>query len=126
MIRRPTPKAAVAALVAASLAGCALGGPPLRLEPPTPAMLARVAALAPHPCDATTASALDAIGVAPADVAQLVIVARTGGSEHTILQGYDSWVTLAGRPGGLVVRQNPNCSFADWYTRGGLTLAPRS
>lgn len=105
--------AATSALLAA---GCA--GQPLTLAAPRPATVAAVETLAPHPCNATTAAALDALGVDPAQVTRIIYDRRTSGGEHSHLLGFDAYITRAGAPG-LVVRLEPDCRLASWFQRGG-------
>ena len=110
-------------LLAAStvvLAACATATP--RLAPPAPATLAAVRGLAPHPCDATTASVLDALGVPPTALRSVYYDPRVSGTEHAYLQGYDAWVRLADQPGDLVIRHDQDCRFLTSYTSGTVRL----
>jgi hypothetical protein len=102
-----------------ALATAACGDPLPPLAPPGPATLAAVRGLAPHPCNATTASVLDARGVGPGTVERIYYDRRVTGNERGILQGYDAWIGLRGRPGDLVVRHDPSCGLIASYTRGG-------
>jgi hypothetical protein len=119
--RRTVPAVAALPLVAVlAVAGCATMRP--ELSPPAPATLAAVRALIPHPCNATTAAALDALGVAPGDLRSIYYDRRVTGTESASLQGYDAWIGLGRGPGELVVRHNSSCAFMTSYARGGLRL----
>lgn len=121
--RRAVPRLlASAALAALAAAGCATPD----LAPPEPATVAAVRALVPHPCNQTTAAALDALGVAPDALREIYYDRRVTGQERGILQGYDAWIGLDDRPGELVVRHTPSCRFMTSYTRGGLRLGQPS
>lgn len=113
---------AASALAALAVAGCATLAPDL--APPRPETVAAVRALVPHPCNGTTASALDGLGVAPEALRAIYYDRRVTGQERGILQGYDAWIGLRDRPGDLVVRHTPSCGFMTSYTRGGLRLGP--
>jgi hypothetical protein len=104
-----------AVTTAAVLLLAACGGPALTLAAPRPETLAAVADRAPHPCNATTAAALDAIGVTPADVTRIVYDRRTSGSDREHTLGFDAYVRTAG--GGLVIRHEPDCRLAGWFRR---------
>src|SRR3954447_26599443 len=82
----------LAAALAVILAACTTHTPPL--APPAPATLAAVRGLAPHRCSATTASALDALGVPPAALRSIYYDPRVSGGERGFLQGYDVYVRL--------------------------------
>lgn len=110
------------ALAALAIAGCAALSPDL--APPRPETVAAVRALVPHPCNGTTASALDGLGIAPNALREVYYDRRVTGQERGILQGYDAWIGLRDRPGELVVRHTPSCRFMTSYTRGGLRLGP--
>jgi hypothetical protein len=109
-------------LLAAVLAACATAMPPL--APPTPATLAAVRGLTRHPCAATTASALDALGVPPSALRSVYYDPRVSGGERGYLQGYDAWVGLADQPGDLVLRHDAGCRFVTSYTSGTVRLGP--
>ena len=120
---RPIRHATPPLLAAALLAGCSGMASP-DLEPALPATVAAVRGLAPHPCNATTASALDALGVRPDELREVYYDRRVTGGENGLLQGYDVWIGLRDRPGELVVRHTPTCGFMTSYVRGGLRLGP--
>ena len=122
---RPSPRSARAgppSALAVVLAACTVETPPL--APPVPATLAAVRSLAPHPCDATTASALDALGIPSAAVRSVYYDRRVTGGDRAHLQGYDAWVRLAGQAGDLVVRHDGGCRFIASHTRGAVRLGP--
>jgi hypothetical protein len=108
--------------LAVVLMACTVETPPL--APPAPATLAAIRDLAPHPCDATTASVLDALGVPPAAVRSIYYDRRVSGSERAHLQGYDAWVRLADQTGELVIRHDAGCRFTASLTRGAVRLGP--
>jgi hypothetical protein len=85
-------------------------------------MVAAVERQVPHPCNATTARALEALGVGPESVAAVQYSRRTSGSENAHLLGYDAWITLEGAQS-VVVRLEPSCAFATAYRRGGSGAA---
>ena len=116
--------ALLAATAALALAGCATMRP--ELSPPTPATLAAVRGLVAHPCNGTTAAALDALGVPPDDLRSLYYDRRVTGTEGASLQGYDAWIGLRRGPGELVVRHDASCRFMTSYTRGDLRLGTAS
>lgn len=120
----PVTRRAVPRLLASTLAALAAGCATPDLAPPQPATVAAVRALVPHPCNGTTAAALDALGVAPDAIREIYYDRRVTGGEHAILQGYDAWIGLDDRPGELVVRHTPSCRLITSYTRGGLRLTP--
>ena len=105
-----------AGALAVVLAACTTATP--RLAPPAPATLAAVRGLAPHRCDATTASVLDALGVPPSALRSIYYDPRVSGGERGYLQGYDVWVRLADQPGDLVIRHDAGCRFITSYTSG--------
>src|SRR5919202_4838506 len=109
-----------AAALAEMLTACAIATPPL--APPAAATLAAVRGTAPHPCNATTASVLDALGVPPAALRSIYYDPRVSGTEHAYLQGYDAWVRLADQPGDLVIRHDQDCRFLTSYTSGTVRL----
>ena len=119
-IRVGPPRAAFLAVV---LAACAAATPPL--APPTPATLAAVRGLTPHPCAATTASVLDALGVPPSALRSVYYDPRISGGERGHLQGYDAWVSLANQSGYLVVREDAGCRFVTSYASGTVRLGLR-
>ena len=122
-MRERTARLTAAALGASAVAACTVTVP--RLAAPSTATLTAVRSLAPHRCNATTASVLDALAVQPAAVGWVYYDPRvTGGSERTFLQGYDAWVRLAGQGGDLVIRHDTACSFIGSYTTAGLRLGP--
>jgi hypothetical protein len=88
------------------LAACTTGAAPT--EAPSPAMLAAVRKLAPHPCNASTAVVLDRMGMQP-DRIRSIIYDRRIGTAKNVLQGYDTWVQLTDQPGDIVIRQNRFC-----------------
>ena len=102
------------------LVACTTATP--RLAPPAAATLEAVRGLAPHRCDATTASVLDALGVPPAALRSIYYDPRVSGTERTYLQGYDAWVRLADQPGDLVIRHDQGCRFITSYTSGNVRL----
>jgi hypothetical protein len=104
------------------LVACTVATPPL--APPAPATLAAVRNLTPHPCDATTASVLDALGVPPAAVRSIYYDRRVSGSERAYLQGYDAWVRLTDQTGDLVIRHDKGCRFIASLTHGAMRLGP--
>src|SRR5437764_14311532 len=96
MSSRPSRRAACAGLLpalAVVLAACTTTTP--RLAPPTPATLTAVRGITPHPCNATTASVLDALGIPPTVLRSIYYDRRASGGERTYLQGYDAYVRLA-------------------------------
>lgn len=109
-------------LVLFLLAGCTVVRP--SLGEPSPATLAAVRAVAPHPCNRTTAAALDALGLAGTPIRSLLYDRRVSGTEHTYLQGYDAWIDLEGRPGNLVLQLNPYCRLDSALGRAGFVLPP--
>lgn len=119
LVRRPALPAAAMLL----LAGCATLNSP-DLAEPRPATLAAVRDLVVHPCNETTAAALDGLGVPPDDLRSIYYDRRVTGSGTGILQGYDAWIGLRRGPGELVIRHQPTCSFMTSYTRGGLRVGP--
>jgi hypothetical protein len=101
---------AASVVVVMPLVACTTGSAPT--EAPSPAMLAAVRKLAPHPCNASTAAVLDRMGMQP-DHIRSVTYDRRIGTAKNILQGYDVWVQRTDQPGDLVVRLNRFCrSFA--------------
>ena len=73
-----------ALVLAAALAACTTATP--RLAPPAPATLAAVHGLAPHTCNPTTASVLDALGVPPAAVRSIYYERPPIGNSHGIVE----------------------------------------
>src|SRR4051812_37304295 len=111
-----------AGALAAVLVACTTATP--RLTSPAPATLAAVRGLARHPCAATTASVLDALGVPPSALRSVYYDPRVSGGERGYLQGYDAWIRLADRSGDLVVRHDAGCRFVTSYTSGTVRLGP--
>ncbi len=108
--------------LAVVLAACTVETPPL--APPAPATLAAIRNLAPHPCDVTTASVLDALGAPPTTVRSIYYDRRVSGSERAYLQGYDAWVRLTDQTGELVIRHDKRCRFIASLTNGTVRLGP--
>ena len=81
-----------------------------------------VRGLVRHPCAATTASVLDALGVPPSALRSIYYDPRVSGGERGYLQGYDAWVRLADQPGNLVIRHDVGCRFITSYTSGTVRL----
>jgi hypothetical protein len=98
------------------LAACTMA-PPQPLDPPTPAMLTAVRNLAPYPCNATTAMALDRLGV-PSDRIRAITYDRRTSGNKSYLQGYDSWVQVSDQSGDLVIRHSRSCRFIASYRQG--------
>ncbi len=119
-IQRPRAWATTGGLYAGALAAvlvaCTTATP--RLTSPAPATLAAVRGLVRHPCAATTASALDALGVRPSTLRSIYYDPRVSGGERGYLQGYDVWVRLADQPGDLVIRHDAGCRFITSYASG--------
>lgn len=115
--------AVLQAALALAVTGCATLETP-RLAEPRPATLAAVRGLAPHPCNETTAAALDGLGVPSDDLRSVYYDRRVTGTCTGVLQGYDAWIGLKRGPGELVVRHQPTCRFMTSYTRGGLRVGP--
>ena len=109
-------------LLAAALSGCATVVSVPDYGAPTPAMLAAVQRLAPHRCNATTASVLDALEVQPDDIQSLSYNRRISGPDNETLKSHDGWISLRGQTGDLVIRHSPSCRFMTGYTQGDLTL----
>ena len=127
MLSRSLPRSArvglpPAAFLAGILTACAIATPPL--ASPAAATLAAVRGTAPHPCNATTASVLGALGVPPDALRSIYYDPRVSGTEHAYLQGYDAWVRLAGQSGDLVIRHDDGCRFIGSYTTGAVRLGP--
>lgn len=121
--RRQTSPAAAALLLLAAAAGCTPLARP-ELAEPRPETLAAVRGLVAHPCNRTTAAALDGFGVPPDDLRSIYYDERVTGSGRGTLQGYDAWVGLRRGPGELVIRHQPTCAFMTSYTQGGLRVGP--
>ena len=99
-----------AAPLALSLLLAACSSVPGKVEQPTSVTLAAVQKLAPHKCSATTAAALDELGV-PADQIQSITYDRRTTGTRSNLQGYDVWVRVNDQPGDMVLRQNRSCEL---------------
>ena len=88
-IQRPRAWATTGGLYAGALAAvlvaCTTATP--RLTSPAPATLAAVRGLVRHPCAATTASVLDALGVPPSALRSIYYDPRVSGGERGYLQG---------------------------------------
>ena len=92
------------------------------LAAPDPATLAAVQTAAPHPCNTTTAAALDAYRIPPAQIRAIYYDTRRTGNERTIIQSYDAWISLTDQRTDLVVRHSPDCGLLNVHTRGGVGM----
>lgn len=108
---------ALAACVAGSLSALAAS-----LPPASPEMLEAVRRAAPHGCNATTAAALEAAGIAPASVRGVVYYNNSVSADVGRSAGLDAYVKLSDQPGSLVVQHRGGCDFGGIYASGGARL----
>lgn len=96
----------------------------LDLQPPGNAMLEALHAGASHPCNRTTASVLEALGFAPAEVQSVTYDRRLASDSdgNDLLQGYNAWVTFNDQDGYVVISVRPRCALTTYYTRAGAKL----
>ncbi|MCW5750360.1 MAG: hypothetical protein KIT81_04370 [Alphaproteobacteria bacterium] len=104
----------LAGLPLIAAAGCATTPPP---PAASAAMLEKVRALAPYPCNAATAAALEANGVTPDRLLDLYYVRQSSGGEASVLINHQAWVQVAGEPTQTVVQHSNTCHIQQVYKR---------
>lgn len=96
------------------LAGCASSPPP---APASAAMLEKVRALAPYPCNPQTAAALEAQGVTPERLLDLYYIRQSSGGEASVLINHQAWAQIAGEATQTVVQHSNSCHIQQVYRR---------
>ncbi|MCW5730108.1 MAG: hypothetical protein KIT20_05075 [Alphaproteobacteria bacterium] len=97
----------------ASLAACTAMPP--ALAPAGPEMLRKVQSLAQHPCNATTASVLEANRIDPARVQSLVYSGTSGGGMAGRIDSYIAWVGVSGEAATIHINLDTYCRYVDLY-----------
>jgi len=95
------------------------------LAPARPEMLAAVRQAAAHGCNAETASALDALGFEPAQIAGVTYFVNSASADVGRSVGVDAYVKIKDQNGSVVIQHRGGCSVGGAYGSGGMKLPRR-